>query len=377
MLRTILPSKKVLFSLGLVIILAGVGWWERTPLLSWYYLRELAQAEEEDRDKWVERVAGLDQAAVPGLLAHLRRDDARVCANARAALACLIQRWGSDDARAAALAEQLVQGYAGRSLPGQLETLELQAALAIPAKTNTPPPAGILLAAGRLLPVAAQTAHRGIQARALALADLVVDYHPAPDVMRAIHDLARAGLIAPDSTSRVRAVRLIRSRPLNGEKDLLELVLPLLRDPSAEVRRQAICAVALKDKESLISSEDLLAWLHDPDKEVRRWCEKALQVRDLSRVEIQLGRLITDERAKERMKVFRYLRRAPTKAPGAWILRLSYDAEDAVRIAAARAAGDHGLTNLADRLREMAQNDRSPTVRQVAEHYYRLTYRDK
>jgi HEAT repeat protein len=188
-------------------------------------------------------------------------------------------------------------------------------------------------------------------------------------VLEAIRHLTLQGLRAADATSRARALHLVRARPLNNENKLLHLVLPLLRDPAAQVRREAICAIGLKP--DVINSEDLLAWLHDPDKEVRRWCEKALRSpqRHLSELELELGRLITDNRAKERLKAFRYLGRDANLEPGVWIRRLSYDPEDAVRIAAARAAAEHGVVHLADRLREMSRSDRSPTVRQEATYY--------
>jgi HEAT repeat protein len=142
-----------------------------------------------------------------------------------------------------------------------------------------------------------------------------------------------------------------------------------LRDPAAEVRRAALQAVGLKEK--VLSAEDLLNWLHDPDADVRRWCEKALVARGLSTIDIKLGRLITAASAQERLKVFAYLQQGVVKDPGAWLLRLFDDPERAVRIAAARTAVELRVGSLAERLQELVQNDRDQTVREVAEFWYR------
>src|SRR5262245_25094564 len=94
-----LGTKKglLLAAAALVLTLAGLAWLNRTPLLTWYYLRGLADAGEADREKWVERLAGLDGAAVPGLLAFLQEGSPMVCGNAGAALARLFKRWGAED----------------------------------------------------------------------------------------------------------------------------------------------------------------------------------------------------------------------------------------------------------------------------------------
>ncbi len=57
--------------------------------------------------------------------------------------------------------------------------------------------------------------------------------------------------------------------------------------------------------------------------------------------------------------------------PGVWLRRLSQDSAAAVRAAAVRAAGAYPQVDLSDRLREMAQQDPSETVRQNAQYYLR------
>ena len=60
---------------GVLVRCAGVGWMERASLEAWFYLRSLARADEANQALWVGRVAGLDGAALPGLVDLLTQDD--------------------------------------------------------------------------------------------------------------------------------------------------------------------------------------------------------------------------------------------------------------------------------------------------------------
>jgi hypothetical protein len=366
-------GKKGWFGLAGLALLAAALWWQRTPLLAWYYLRGLAAAEEADQDIWVERVANLDTAALPGLLDLLGRDDPRVCGNARASLAYLVQHWGTEDSRSAALADRLAERLPRFHSAGRLEALQVAAALVAPSGPSGPP-RSVILSAGKVLRAAAVGCEPAVLDRALVLADGLIDYTPPAEVVQTIHALVRAGMLAGSPAGRARALHVARAKALGRPRELLELAVPLLRDPAASVRREAICLLACE--KDLLGTEDLLAWLHDPDGEVRSWCAKALRARGEPEINIQLGRLITDERPRERLKVFGYLRQEGHPAPAVWVLRLCDDPEPAVRIAAARAAvelcPDGNGMNVRERLRDMAQNDRSPTVRQVAESYYHM-----
>ncbi len=366
-------GKKGLVGLAVLGVLAVGCWFGRQPLLTWYYLRGLSHATEADRDSWAQRVASLEQAAVPGLFDCLRGDEPAACANARAALACLVRRWGAEDPRCLALADQLAGAFPDLSLPGRLEVMRLQALLVPPAQPQASAAPGLVQAAGRILTAAANAPDGQQQEQALALADLLADRVGPGPLLTLIHDLARAGLKAAAPGSRARAVHLVSRRALREQGDLLALVLPLLHDGAAEVRREALRAVDLRKE--LVGDEELLAWLHDPDAEVRTWCVLALRARGRSESDIQLGRLLTDGRARERLKIFAYLHAAADQEPGVWIRRLCDDPEPAVRIAAARAAAEQDQPDLADRLREMAQSDQSPTVRQVAEAYAHMKRR--
>jgi HEAT repeat protein len=145
------------------------------------------------------------------------------------------------------------------------------------------------------------------------------------------------------------------------------LVVPLLRDSSVRVRESAMLAVGAQP--NVVSTDDLLGWLHDGDAGVRALCEKALRSRGLQERHIRLGRLITDPSARVRLKLIDMLKRTTDLEPGVWLRRLSHDPVAAVRAAAVRAIQEQELATLADRIEQMAQNDPCPTVRQLAQYY--------
>jgi hypothetical protein len=364
--RFAVGGRKFLLGGLLAVLLAagGVVWWQRTPLLAWYYVRGLARAAEGERDTWIERVAQLDDAALPGLLACLRRDDAQGCANARLALAHLAARWGTDDPRRAALADRLAEGFAARSLPGRLNTLELEEVLLQPCPAAGPPPDETLRAGARLVGEAARSPDRDVHARALSLGEALLGASQGPEIREVGRELVRVCLHDGAPENEARAVRLAR-RP---EIQLLEQVVPLLNDPAPEVRRAALLAVG--DAPAVIATDDLIQWLHDPDAEVRRLCESALRLaRRLPEKHIRLGRLLTDPHPEVRLQVLDCLRRDPDLEPGVWLRRLSHDPDAAVRAAAVRAVAAQDAASLTGRLQQMAQNDPSPTVRQLARYY--------
>jgi hypothetical protein len=359
-------NKKVLIVVVVLLALGAAAWLERTPLLAWYYVRGLAGADEAGRDAWAERVAGLDGAALPGLLKLLGRDDDAVCANARAGLACLVRRWPPDDPRRAELAERLEERFTGFSLPGKQTALDIEGVLVGPDRSAEPPAPAVALAAGRLLAVAARVPDSGVRGQALVLAAALLE-HPQPEpVLAPCRELTRVCLSDGAGDNRTRAVHLTLQPALRQAAGLVEQVVPLLADPVAEVRRAAMLAVGPTPE--AVATDDLLRWLHDPDADVRRLCEGALRSRGLEEKHLKLGRLITDSRAAVRLEVLHQLR-ATDLEPGVWLRRLSHDPAPAVRAAAVRAAAEQPLVDLSERLKQMAQGDPSPTVQQLATHY--------
>jgi hypothetical protein len=361
-----LGGRKWLVGLLALLALAGGAWLNRGPLLRWYYLRQLAAASPEDRETWAERVAGLGEAVLPGLLDGLSRDDARACANAEAALASLARTWGRADAHTLDLIEQLSQRFGTLSGPGREASLELVLVLLRPDGGRTPPPAPLVAACGKLLATAAPVTGAGVRVRALALAEVLAEAAPGR-WLEVDRELITRGLTEENAECRVRAVRLALQPALRKDNAVLAQMVPLLRDGCVEVRRAAVLGVGLA--EQVLADDDLLPLLHDPDAEVRRLCEGALRWRGLSPGHIQMARLISAPGAVDRLGVLRHLQEAEVPDPGLWLRRLSQDADPAVRFAAMAAASANRQVDLSDRLRQMRDTDPSPTVRQWAPYF--------
>jgi hypothetical protein len=350
-------------------VLAGGLWWQRTPLLSWYYLRGLATAEEADRAAWVERATSLDGDAVPGLVDLLRRGNPKACANAEAALSALVKRWGAIDPRTVKLADDLASAFGSLHNPGKEAVLEWYLATLRSGDSAGAPPPGFMDTGSKLLLMAARAPETGMRIRTLLLAEIML-LRAAPAKADIYRDLALDGFAAKDNAVRVRAIRLAMHEPLHNDKALLERVLPFLKDPAPEVRCAALLAVGLA--EEAISKEEMLPLLQDPNAEVRRLCEKALRGRGLTDSYIKLATLISNPRDGIRLQVVHFLHDAEDSVSGSgvWWQRLSEDASEPVRVAAIRfAAEDPAGVDFRERVLQMSRDDPSPTVRQLAVYY--------
>jgi HEAT repeat protein len=203
-----------------------------------------------------------------------------------------------------------------------------------------------------------------VHALALAAAEVLIgQLDTSPESSPPIRELVRACYQDLDKANRLKALHLSRRPSL----ELTNAAVVLLNDPDADVRAGAMLTVGTSD--TAICTDDLLHWLHDPDPEVRRLCEKALRTRGLPDAHLRLGRIVSDAHAESRLQVFELLKETSDLDEGVWLRRLSHDASPAVRAAAVRAAGEQGLMSLSDRLQQMSQNDPSPTVRQLAQFY--------
>jgi hypothetical protein len=127
--------------------------------------------------------------------------------------------------------------------------------------------------------------------------------------------------------------------------------------------------LALGSARDILGEEEMLFLLHDPDARVQRLCEAALQSRGLNDGQILLGRLISDPRPEERLRIVLQLPQVDGVEPGIWLNKLSQDPADAVRAAAVRLAASLPGVNFTGRLAQMADNDPSETVRQLARFY--------
>jgi hypothetical protein len=355
-----------LFVAAAGIALAGLAWWQRTPLLTWYYLRQLAAAGEDNRATWVDRAASLDSAVVPGLVDLLQQKDPAVCASAEQTLSALVKRWGPEDVQTLRLAEALHGRFAELSPLGQVSSLEVMAEVLRQDGPQTWPVA-LTRVAGDLLQACRDRPE--LRGSSLVLAGVLLDRVAPGQWLDTARALADKGLGDRLPRTRLAAIQLLMRPPLRGETALLAKVVPMLHDEKPLLRRAAL--VALAPARDLVSEDDLLALLHDDDIEVQHLCEQALRSRGLSDAHLELARLISDQNPRARLKVLDRLARVSDLDPSAWVRRLTQDPCAAVRAAAVRAAAQYPQANLAGRLHEMAQQDPSETVRQNAQHYLR------
>jgi hypothetical protein len=184
------------------------------------------------------------------------------------------------------------------------------------------------------------------------------------EILDGCRELLHACLQDPETANRRQAVVLA----LYPGIGLLERITALLSDPAPEVRREVMAATR-SAPETVVQTDHLLRWLHDPDDDVRRLCESVLRSRGMTGEQLKLGRLLTDPRASVRLQVLDYLHPHSDLEPGVWLRLLSVDTEPAVRVAAVRAAVSDPRIDLSDRIDQMAQSDPSPTVCQLARYY--------
>lgn len=357
---------KRILSIILVCLLAigSVAFWQRAQITAWYCTARLANAADDERALWAERVANLDAHASSWLLAHLRSADAKVCNNVEAALTLLARNCRGDEDRCAMILNYLRVRFSGFSAAGKTAALRFPVEL---LKNETgKPAAAVTLSAGKLLEVAGADAGSDPGA-ALRLALQLSERVPEGQWQEICHNIALRGLKDARPTNRVTAVHLALNPRFGADQALLGKIAPLLRDDDAGVRRAALVAVGMSKE--LAAEEELLPLLHDADFEVRRLCKVALRSRGLTDNDLRRAELISDDRANVRLEVFNHLHNDDGVDPGVWLQRLTQDSSPAVRAAAIRMAYAQRRGELRDRIQQMARDDASPTVRQLAEHY--------
>jgi hypothetical protein len=309
--------KRWLAAILLVILLGGgaAAWLGREALMARYYAHKLLTAADGDVPGLVEQAPTWGAGVADRLVDCLTDDDMTACGRISAALVRL-----AAEGKAATVAGRLADRFAALSPAGRDATLDCAAAL---VSCNQ------------------------------------------PEAVAACRSIVRPALQHVDAAVRARAATLA----LRPELDQADLLLPMLKDPAAEVRRTAILAVG--PARALIADDDLLRWLHDDDAEVRRLTETALRSRGLRPRDIKLGRLLTDPRPAARLELLLLLRDDGELNLSAWLRRLSEDPAPAVRAAAARLADDQQVFQLAERLAQMTKTDPDLTVRQAAAYHLR------
>ncbi|HMB05533.1 MAG TPA: HEAT repeat domain-containing protein, partial [Isosphaeraceae bacterium] len=181
----------------------------------------------------------------------------------------------------------------------------------------------------------------------------------------------KGGLIAPvvrrlsdrEPKARVAAVACLGTLPLDKAA---APAIPYLEDPSGDVRQQVLISFARRP--DLLSTDAIIMRLYDQDPGIPQLAETVLKTRGLTTEQIDLARLISHPKPELRASIIPMLRNraADDIDPAVWLLQLSRDREESVRLAAVVALAGRVAPEVRDRLAEIAASDPSPDVRQAA-----------
>ena len=134
--------------------------------------------------------------------------------------------------------------------------------------------------------------------------------------------------------------------------------------PDAAIVRQQVL-VSFAQRSALLTEDVILKRLHDTEPAVVQTAELILKSRGLTTEQIELGRLIFDPKWEHRASVIPALRNRTDIDPVVWLLQLSRDENETVRVGAAQALAERPTPEVLQRLAEMARSDQSPNVRQA------------
>jgi hypothetical protein len=132
----------------------------------------------------------------------------------------------------------------------------------------------------------------------------------------------------------------------------------------SDVRRQTLISYARRN--TLLTVDMILKRLHDEDLTVRETATLILKTRGLTQEQISLGGLIFSPKPQQRISVIPLLKDQRDLDPVVWLIQLSRDPEEMVRVSAIEALATHKSPAVQRRLAEMARSDQSETVRKAA-----------
>ncbi|MDX2037603.1 MAG: HEAT repeat domain-containing protein [Isosphaeraceae bacterium] len=167
-----------------------------------------------------------------------------------------------------------------------------------------------------------------------------------------------------DAEAKVR-VAAVACLGLNPIHSVAERALPHVEDRNGDVRHQVLASFGARP--NLLGDEAVLQRLHDSEPGIPQLAEIVLKARGLNRDQIFLGRMITSPQPEQRASVIPMLRGRADLDPVVWLVRLSSDADESVRVKAVAALGEQDTPESRRRLREVATTDKSASVREAAE----------
>ena len=169
-------------------------------------------------------------------------------------------------------------------------------------------------------------------------------------------------LASSDVPTRVAAVACLGRLPLD---DRALAAIPYIDDPvSVDVRKQTL--VSFSRRATILTDDMLLKRLNDSDGSIRETAELILKTRGFTQEQVSMGALIFSPKPEQRISIIPMLKNRGDVDPVVWLVQLSHDPVEMVRISAIEALAAHKSPVVQRRLSEMAQSDASAAVRQAA-----------
>ncbi len=164
-----------------------------------------------------------------------------------------------------------------------------------------------------------------------------------------------------DARTLVAAVSCLGSLPIDHAA---APAIAYLENASSDVRKQTMLSFARRTL--LLTDDMLLKRLHDEDASNREAATIILKTRGLTQEQISLGGLIFSPKPQQRISVIPFLKDRSDIDPAVWLIQLSRDPEEMVRMSAIEALSALESPAVRKRLAEMARSDQSVVVRQAA-----------
>jgi hypothetical protein len=177
----------------------------------------------------------------------------------------------------------------------------------------------------------------------------------------AIHMSVVRCLAARDPATRIAAIACLGTLPMDSAATA---AIAYVDDPVLDVRKQTLSSFA--QRPMLLTDDMLFKRLHDTDAIIREMASLILKTRSFTQEQISLGGLIFSPKPEQRVSVIPLLRNRTDIDPVVWLIQLSNDPIEQVRLSSIEALADHKTPTVQRRLAEMARSDRSEAVRQAA-----------
>jgi HEAT repeat protein len=174
-------------------------------------------------------------------------------------------------------------------------------------------------------------------------------------------------LASNDVRTRIGAISCLGYLPLDSAA---APAVPYMEDnDSVDVRRQTL--VSFAQRPNLLTEDLLLRRLHDSDPSIRETATRVLKARGLNQEQISLGGLMFSPQPQQRASVISLIKNRTDIDPVVWLLQLSHDSDESVRVQAVEALGVQKTqpASVKRRLAEMARSDSSEQVRQKASKF--------